>query len=356
MVAAKLQRSGYWFLAITLVILISDTVLVHTTAQFAEDPILVYALLFDFMLVIPFFYWLFNLRAKGISIVKVALLPIIGAVAAWIALPPSMRGTVWHAVWPVAALVTLAEISLIGYEIRLVSRFIRRFRLVAKQEPDTGEALRIAMYEGVGNGKMTRFLLHDLSMMYYLLFSWGKKQSIDCGAAGRNFTYHRKTNQTLFAAIITKIIVMEGIAMHLLLQQWSHWAAWIMTSADLWLLVLIWADSRASFLRPVKLDSSTLKLRYGLRIQADVPLNTIANVMCSTEYHPNQEELRESAVPLLSTPNVRIKLSHLVQVEGLLFQPRTVKYIYLAMDEPKAFVQEIERERGSIERSRVCIQ
>jgi hypothetical protein len=348
MVVAKLQRSGYWLLALVSLILILDTVLVRMTALSTEDPFLVYAVLFDFMLVIPFIYWLFILRVKGKSIAKAAPLLIAGVAAAWVALPASLHSTVWHAVWPIEAVVIVTEIAILGYEFRAVYRFVRRFRHVAKQEPDTWEALRITMYEGIGKGRLARLLLHDLCMLYYLFFSWGRKRKADGGASVISFTYHRKSSQTLYAALITKVVVLEGLAVHLLLQQWSYWVAWIITAADLWLLALIWADSRASFLQPIKLDADKLKLRYGLRIQADVPLAAIAYVTCSTEYHPDQKELRESVFPLLSTPNVRIELAHPVQIEGLLFQPRTIKRIYLALDEPIAFVQEIERGCGSI--------
>jgi len=342
MVTSKSKRSVYLLIALVSLILITDTAIVRLTASFAEDPILVYAVLFDFMLVIPFLYWVFVLRAQGKSIAKVAPWTIAGAAAAWVALPASMRGMVWHTVWPIEAAVIALEIAILGYELRIAYRFVRRFRLISKQEPNTGEALRIAMHEGVGKGKMANFLLHDLSMLYYLFFSWRRKKKSDAEDSVTSFTYHRKTSQTLYAAIITKLIVLEGAVMHLLLQMWSHWAAWIMTAADLWLLSLIWADSRASFLQPVKLVAGNLKLRYGLRIQADIPLSAIADVACSTEYSPDRNEQRDSAMPLLSAPNVRIELAHPMQIQGLLFLPRTVKYIYLALDEPKAFVQRLK--------------
>ncbi|MWC29798.1 hypothetical protein [Paenibacillus sp. MMS18-CY102] len=341
MVAAKLQRFNYRFLAIASFILIFDTAVVHTI----DDPFLVYAILFDFMLVIPFLYWLFVMRAKGKSIAKILPFPLLGATAAWVALPATQRGTYWHTVWQLEAALIAVELAIVGYELRLAYRLIQRFRLTAKQEPNTGEALRTAMYEGAGKGKLARFMLHDLLAVYYLLFSWGKQRTTGSTDSIISFTYHRKTSQTLYAALITKVILLEGLAMHLLLQQWSHWAAWIMTAADLWLLALIWADSRASFLQPIKLDSSQLKLRYGLRMQADVPLAAIAAVRYSAEYHPSKEEHRESAMPHLSTPNIRIELAYPLLIEELLFQPRTVSRIYLALDEPSEFVRAIEQMR-----------
>lgn len=336
MVARKLHRPAYWLMALVALILISDTIIVRTAAEPANDSILVYAVMFDFMLVIPCLYWLFILRAKGKSIVKAAPLLLVGAFAAAIALPQSLRGVIWRAAWPIEAALIAAELAVIGYELRIVYRFVRQFRLAARRQPDTAEALRTAMRDGVGDGKWAKLFLHDLSMLYYLLFSWGRKQ---CRDEALTFTYHRRTQQTLYAAIMTKIILLEGIFMHLLLQLWSSWAAWILTAADLWLLALIWADSRASFLQPIRLSADGLKLRYGLRIQADIPPEAVLGVTCSDECRPSREEQRDSAVPILAVPNVRIELTHPMRIDGFLFLPRQVKFIYLALDDPKAFTQ-----------------
>ncbi len=341
MTATRLNRAWYWLLALVLLIFVTDTLIARATTFATEDPVLVYAILFDFMIVIPVLYWAIVLRPQKRSIVKVAPLPIAGAAAAWIALPASLRGAVWQAAWPLEAALIAVEITIIGYEIRVVYRFIQRFRRVRKHEPDTVEALRIAVHEGIGRGKLASLLLHDLTMLYALIFSWGKRRLALAEASALRFTYHRKTNQTLYAAIITKILLIEGISVHLLLQQWSHWAAWILTAADLWLLALLWADSRMSFLQPVRIDGVNLTLRYGLRIQADVPLSAISGAVHATEFHPDSQELRESAVPLLATPNVRIDLARPVQIGTLLFFPRKVTRIYLAMDDPQHFVRAI---------------
>ncbi|MBO9599468.1 MAG: hypothetical protein J7559_16800 [Cohnella sp.] len=340
MVATKWKRSSYLFFALLLLIVSADMAFIRMS-QPEEDRIVVYAVLFDFALVLPFLYWFMMMRPKGKSIVKVVPLPIVGAAAAWVALPESLRGMVWQTIWPLEAVIIAAELALVGYELRIAIRFIRHFRAAAKHEPNTAESLRIAMAEGFGKGKMAGLLLHDFLMLYYLFFSWGSKRKFAAESSVSRFTYHRTTNRTLYAALITKIIVLEGFAMHLLLQQWSHWAAWIMTIADAWLLALIWADNRASRLQPIRLDGRMLKLRYGLQIQADIPLAAIANIACATEFHPDRQQQKESAVALLSASNVRIEFSQPLQIEGLLFQARTVTCIYLAVDDPKAFAQQV---------------
>jgi hypothetical protein len=207
--------------------------------------------------------------------------------------------------------------------------------------------LRKAVHDGIGQGKLASLVLHDASLMYYLLFSWRRRHEINSGSAFL-FSYHKNTNQVLYSAIITKIIFIEGIIVHLLLQQWSHWAAWILTIADLWLLALIWGDCRASVLQPVKINGNTVRLRYGLRIQADIRLEDIVDVSSAREFHPDAKELKD-AVSSLITPNIRIELKQPTMVNGLLFIPRKVKILYLALDKPEAFVQELRKQSVSLE-------
>ncbi|MFD0679136.1 MULTISPECIES: hypothetical protein [unclassified Paenibacillus] len=346
MTVHKLQRSTLWFIALTFLILAADLTVVRTSSINEKDWLLVYAVMFDCMLVIPFLYWLCMLRGKGKSISKVLPLPLLGGLAAWLVLPVSMRNHIWNGIWPIELLIIAVEVTFIAYEVRILYRFFRCFRQVAREEANTGEALRKAVHETIGRGKLASLLLHDVSAAYYLLFSW-KRKTLAKLEHSVEFSYYRKTSQRLYAAILSKILIIEGICVHFLVQQWSDWAAWILSISDFWLLALIWSDYRASVLQPVKLQDGILKLRYGLRIQADVPLQLIAHTATALEYQLEKEEQRDAALPLLAAPNIRIELKEPITVEGLLFLPRKVTKIFLALDEPETFVREIEKQTDS---------
>lgn len=75
-----------------------------------------------------------------------------------------------------------------------------------------------------------------------------------------------------------------------------------------------------------------------MRIRADIPLEEISDAASAREYQPDPEEQKKAALPIVGTPNVRIELKHPVMVEGLLFLPRKVSVIFLALDEPERFV------------------
>ncbi len=342
MVTTTRSRFQYGFPVIACLIVAANLGTLRLFSLSEEEPLLVYAAMVDFMLVIPLLYWLMVLRRRGRSIAGVMALPLLGAGAVWLIAPKEQRALVWGAAWPVEAVIVLAELAFVIFEARIAYRLIKGFRAAAREEKDTLEAWRIALRGGSGGGKLASLALHDISLVYYLLFSWRKrKEKTDVGPEP-SFTYHKSTSQILYAAILTKLIVFEGVVIHLLVMQWSHWAAWILTIADLWLLALIWGDCRASVLQPVRLREGYLRLRYGLRIQADIPLASIAGVESSREYRPDAREMEQALGPVFGTPNVCIELNRETGAEGVLFFPKPVTRLYLALDEPDAFVRELE--------------
>ena len=204
-----LKRPASWFLALILLILVTDITMLRVFSSAHDEQILAYSVLFDFMLTIPFLYWFCVLRRKGKSLAKILPMPLLGALAAWLVFPAEMRSHIWNAVWPVEMLLAGAEIVFVGYELRLLYRLYRRFSHIARQEENTGEALRMAVHETMGKGKFASLVLHDVGITYYLLFSWRRKPAADRDGTYQ-FTYHRKNSQLLYAAIYTKVLVVKG--------------------------------------------------------------------------------------------------------------------------------------------------
>ncbi|WP_212961737.1 hypothetical protein [Cohnella xylanilytica] len=332
------HRSGLRFLLIATAILLSDTTLVRTLPSADNDRVLAYAVIFDFALVIPLLYWWLVARRKGKPVWKAIPFTGLGAVVAWLVLPAALKSRAFEVMWPLELSIVAFEVALIGYELRLLYRFIGRLRRVKRTEPETSEALRVAIREEFGDSKLAAFVLHDASLVYFLFFSWRRRAKTEAAEPG--YTYHRKTSLILYAGIITHMIAFEGAIVHLLVHQWSPWAAWLLTAADVWLLALLWADCRASALRPVRLSGGTIRLRYGLRIQADVPLEAIAEIASNSSFEPDAAEQRSFALPILGTPNVRIRFNRPLRVNGL-FWPRKAEGVYLAMDDPHAFVRDV---------------
>ncbi|MEC0369630.1 hypothetical protein [Paenibacillus chibensis] len=338
----SLQRAALLFVVFAVLILSVDSYAVRTTPLGTNQEIVNAALLFDVVIVIPLMYGLLIVRKKGQSMLKVLQAVIPCAVLAWIALPDSGRDLLTEAPPALKAAMTVLEGLFVMVEVRLAYGFIRRFRGNVKLYGSAAEAIRMSPSRRQAKpSALSALMVNDLLMVYYLFFSWKMKPTItEPGTA--TFSYHRKTGQTVLAAVFTHVILIEAFGMHLLVRQWSDVAAWILSAADLWLLSLLWADCRASAIQPLEVCGNRLRIRYGMRIQADVPYSRITSVDTALEFHPNKQESRAAALSGV-TPNVRIILTEPMTVQTLLFLPRKVTAIYLALDDPSAFVQAVRQ-------------
>ncbi|MEC0242146.1 hypothetical protein P4H66_20285 [Paenibacillus dokdonensis] len=334
----SVNRAALLFIVCMCLILLTDSYAVRRTSFGTDQQLLNYALLFDFVLVIPLMYWLLIVRKKGGGMLKVLQAAVPCIILAWIALPASGRSMLTAAPLPLKLTLTALEILMIAVEARLAFVLFKRFRGNLRLHGTTAEALRLSTAERQTKPSVfSSFIVNDILMVYYLIFSWKRKPVISEPDITL-FSYHRKTGQIVLAAVFTHVIAIETFGMHLLVRQWSDIAAWILSAADFWLLSLLWADSRASVIQPLEVRQEQLRIRYGMRIQADVPYSRIAAIDTALEFHPDKNESRHAALPVV-TPNVRIELAEPMMVQTLLFMPRKVKTIYLALDEPSVFAQ-----------------
>lgn len=339
MVEQRRTRAFLLFGAMALVIAGFDGFIAANMVPVPEDEWLAYGIAADFMLVLPGLYAWLVLRRKGQPLTQALPIVGIGGIIAWLILPETLRS---EAVWlkPAILATDALIVSWVGWKVLTLLLTARR---VGSGGEDGAEALAEGVSKTWGSGKAASLLTHELTMIFYLFFSWGR--SSKAGASSESFTYYKENTQILVASILTKVILFEGVVMHLLVMQWSHALAWILTAADAWLLLLIWGDCRASVLRPVRVEDGSLRLRYGLRIQADVPYDAIESIESAREYHPDKQEQRRAALPVLGTPNVRIRLRRELDVQGLLFVPRKVSEIYLCVDRPSEFAQAVQGRR-----------
>jgi len=102
---------------------------------------------------------------------------------------------------------------------------------------------------------------------------------------------------------------------------------------------------RASGLTRIALGDDRLRIRFGLRLQADVPLERIASAEAALELRPSREERRSAAEASISMQpaNVRIRLHAPCRVESFLFLPRNVEALYLTIDDPRSFAAALNR-------------
>ncbi|MBD3917283.1 hypothetical protein H8B09_00835 [Paenibacillus sp. PR3] len=342
------------FIVIAACIYTIDMLLVrivpHTSSELS-DRWLIGAICFDYVVVVPLLYYALVSRkrwhrwAAWKPIIPVAAL---GGLIILAALPSHLRGAVIVA----EALLLPIEVLFLTIELRMALSVCRSVRRLRREGIPFPEALQASL----SSGKLAAYIRHDVMVFYYLFASWRKRigKAVQSPLAAREsaslaapsdqkFTYHRNTSLFLFAAMLTKVLVIESIVVHLFVRMLNEYAAWIMTAGSLWIIALLWADCRRSVLEPIRLTQDGLVLRYGLRLNGDLPYSAIADVQSGMDLQPTKEERKRSAVAPMVTPNVIITMRSTVTLEGLLCQPHEVHTVYIAVDDPTDFVEALRK-------------
>jgi len=109
-------------------------------------------------------------------------------------------------------------------------------------------------------------------------------------------------------------------------------------AAGLHLYALLWllGDARAVRSRVTRIDRDTLRLRLGLRWQADIPRAAIDSVEVG---NAPAGSLR---LRILGAPNLVIRLRHPIEVHGPLGISRRSKILAVQMDDPRGFSDALE--------------
>lgn len=183
--------------------------------------------------------------------------------------------------------------------------------------------------------KNTGYLVHEISMYYYLFFGWKKRPYIDNNVPV--FTYHRKSIMLVMLFFLGFVLTAEGFAVHLLVMQWSNIVAWIMSIGSLYVMLLFISDYRAMVLNPIIVKNESIQVRYGLRAYIDIPISNVCKVSSSHTMEVPESEKKESIAPAMDGPNLLIECIEPVEVVLMFGQKRTTTKVYLHIDEPSEF-------------------
>jgi len=288
------------------------------------------------MLFVPFLYYLFVLRNSNRKLAAALPFVILGYLAAMLLIPGSPPALKWFGY----ALVPF-EAALIVYGLLRLRNWRRQYRAtLAEQSGHVADSLLKSTSAAFGGGKLAAYAANELTILYYAYASWRTRRYEREGTAA--FTYHTNSIWPSTLLIVGKIIVLESIGLHFLISQWSHLAAWLLTSGDVYLLSLLIADYRAIRLNPVLVGKETVRIRYGLRIRADIQIDDIESVDVSREYTLSKEEQEAAVTPVFEAPNVLIRCHRPVATAGMFGIRKTVSHIYLKLDHASAFQKEVE--------------
>ncbi len=201
---------------------------------------------------------------------------------------------------------------------------------------EVGEPLEQALYrslEAVYGGSLAlpvfRLALTEVLLVYYGLFGLFRRTPV---ATPDRFSYHRSQDLSVSLALVF-ITMFETVPLHLLVHQWSGVAAWFLTGLSLYTLLWLLGDLQALRLKPLELTATHLRLYTGLRRQALIPLDAVAELV------PAEAATAGSYLDLSlsKTPQFHLRLKYPVSVLGLFGQRTDVTSVGVAVDDPERF-------------------
>ena len=187
-----------------------------------------------------------------------------------------------------------------------------------------------------------RILATDIAAIYYSLFSWRKNAPILKQGQGRTFTFHKDGSYQGIFLMIVHAMLLEIVAVHVMVAQFSHIAAWIFTGLDIYALLFIISDYQAIRLSPVVLDSYGIHFQKGIRQYGFISWEQVGGVYENNKTTKEVEKDRTSITLALhglekeQIPYV-VKLNEDVQIHQIFGFKKKIRSIYVKMDEPHEF-------------------
>ena len=270
----------------------------------------------DVAITVPALYLLLIVRAglqPGISVAPLFLLGLLRAT--WLA--PEIAFT-----RPLVS--AAAEIAICALLVVRIRRGLR-----AASDGDLLDRIESSAREIVPSTRAASVLAGELAVFWYAFASWRRAPDVPPGA--RAFTLHRQSGVATLFGFLAGVSLMEAALVHLLVARWSVTAAWILTAFSTYGAVWLAAVARSFSLRPVLLTNDELIVRAGLLWTVRIPRSQIA-----VERPSNPSDLR---VPLLTDPNVVLRLAEPVIARGLYGMTRKVSTVAIGFDDPSAFTR-----------------
>lgn len=223
-------------------------------------------------------------------------------------------------------LVPLRFLAIPG-EIALVIYLVLAARKALAGEPgqdaDVVTRFRSTAHRALGNRVAADVVTTEAMLLYYAL---RPRQPREAGA----FTVHRSAGYGPILVALAMAIVVETVAVHFFVRLWSPALAWVLTGLSVYALLWLLGDFRALASRTSRVNATHFLFRFGLRWEADIPLDQIEVV--------SDGERAQSArvVSLLGAPNLHLRFTEPVQVLGLYGWRRKMQELRLRVDDPVA--------------------
>jgi hypothetical protein len=282
------------FLLLAVFVVTAESMVLASRAYAMHPEVMRAAVIFDLSVVPALIWWLFFRNPRTTA--RVAVLGIA-----------------------LAALLFGREVRLLAAPIELGIMYIAytSIRKALRMQGDVATALGSAL----GNSIAARAVATEMAVLWYALFSWGRK-------APEGFSAYKRAGWGAIYVAVGIASLGEAVGVHFLVRRFGPAAT--ISAAALHIYFLLWmlGDYRALELRPIEISGALLKLRIGLRWEGELPLRLIEAV--DSDYTSG---LR---LGILGAPNLHLKLREPVELRSFFGITRRSDSLLLQVDDPTA--------------------
>ncbi len=314
-----------------LVFLIS--IVIGLSPILKQHPELAAAIIYDLTLTVPI---LFLILSRNTNISKLRAIPlfIIGIITATYVLPESGQQHLSYLKTYALPAIELIALGIIALKIR------KGIRIVKSQIEPSEDFLAIckkSVEEIFGKSKFALFISFEITMLYYALFSWGKKK-----LAPNEFTNYRENGNLALMGALLMVIGIETFTFHTLLVKWSSVVAWILTGTSMYTALMIFAQIKALLQSPTVLLGEKLIVQNGLISNIHIHLDEIHTIEVCTE---------EMKLEDLKIGNLGLSKESTDHTIALYFNtPQTIEKMYGSTEVCDVLLLHIDNRNGFIEK------
>ncbi len=304
---------------------------------FQQNPSsLAWAISLDFILTIPFVYFLLIRKRKDIPKITVVSLSIIGMITASLVIPAehqSFLSSVKVFILPVL------ELILLSYLVFQARSIIQEFKIKKDNTLDFFDALNIACAK-VLPSRAGKVLATEIALFYYLFFA---KKNVCLNE--NEFSYYKKNGiRTVIGVFIGLVFIETGIV-HILVDKWNGTVAWVLTGLGFYTAIQIIALLRSMNMRPIKIDFTHQKIvfKYGFFCQTSVAFQEIKAIELCKKSLPSDNSITQfSPFGMLDNHNIILHLNSKHEIQKIYGLTKAFNSLAIYVDEAEEFVNKIK--------------
>ncbi|MBI3154758.1 MAG: hypothetical protein HYZ20_05065 [Burkholderiales bacterium] len=324
--AASTARSRAIF-GLLLAGVLGTAVLAVRLHESRQLPVPEWPLAVDLFLVVPLAYLVaFRPRPKQ-ALLALATIVGLGVLFGSFVLPEKSK-QLWLLLEPLRWAVVA---GLVGWQLLAMAQI----GLDLRSAP-AGQNLETRLHEVIerrlGAGTMTGLLELEARIWLYAFCRDSTRLHF---ASAQAFSAHRQGGNASNQAGFLLLLAIELPIAHVMLHLFSPTLALAVTAATLYGGLFLFAEYRATRLRPVTLDDGIVHLRYGIVTDARLPVRAIVEAQ-AVDMRPRRASGRMRLMGM-GRANVRLRLAPGTRLKTI-FGGKEIAELYIGLDEPGRFI------------------